>query len=436
MLLIYTHKKSNRLLYTLEFIFKEHFKVPYQVTVNALEFKNYMGPKLNYSMEDFSIDTFDIFPVLLMFQEDVTEHKIEVSEWDGVKIFYRVGKGDLPFDIIAATFFMISRYEEYLYANRDRFGRYDPRNSLAWKNKFLYEPVANIWLNRFGKLLTERFPDFKIEMPEYKFIPTIDIDNAFAYLHKGFLRTTGGILMNMLKTRFHNFGRRLKVILGMKKDPYDTYEKINEIHDKYSLKPHIFFLLGNYGGFDRALSPLNKHFRKLIQSFTERAKVGMHASFASFSDVKRLKEEAEHLDEITNQEIVSNRFHFVKFEMPDSLNNLIDIGINNDFSMGYASRSGFRAGYAGSFKFFDLRKNISTNLRIYPFQLMDATLRFYTKDTPDVAFEKCKEIIDKIKSVNGTLITVWHNESLSGIAPWKGWDELYEKVVSYAVNSD
>lgn len=436
MLLIYTHKKSNRLLYTLDFIFKEHMKIPYEVTVDADHFKGYMGPKINYSMENFSDKTFNVFPVLLLFQGDVTEHKIEVKEWEGVKVFYNVNKGDLPFDVFAATFFMISRYEEYLYANCDRFGRYDPRNSLAWQNNFLYEPVVNIWLNRLSKKLVEWFPELKIESQKYQFIPTIDIDNAFAYLHKGFLRTVGGILMNMIKSRFHNFGRRLRVILALQKDPYDTYDRINEIHDKYGLKPHFFFLLGNYGGNDRSLSPQNKHFRSLIQSYVERAKVGMHASFASFSDSKRLKEEVEYLDEITGQEIVANRFHFVKFEMPESFNNLIKIGIKNDFSMGYASRSGFRAGYAGSFKFFDLRKNETTNLRIYPFQLMDATLRFYTKHTPEIALQKCKDIIDKIKSVDGTLITIWHNESLSGIAPWKGWDTLYEKVVDYAVKDD
>jgi hypothetical protein len=436
MLLIYTHKKSNRLLYALDFIFKEHMQLSYEVTVDADEFRKHIGPKLNYSMENFPEESFDIFPVLLMFQEDVTEHQIEVSEWDGVKIFYKVSKGDLPFDIIAATFFMITRYEEYLYANHDRFGRYDPRNSIAWKSKFLYEPVVNIWLNKFAKILLEKYPDLNVLNPEYKFIPTIDIDNAYAYLHKGFLRTLGGIFVNMLRNRFHNFKRRMNVLMGLRKDPYDTYDKIDAIHQKYNLVPHFFFLLGNYGGFDRALSPHNKYFKELIQSYAEKAKVGMHASYASFTDTKRLKEEVDLLDDITGQEIISNRYHFVKFEMPDSYNRLLDIGIKSDFSMGYASRSGFRAGYAGSFKFFDLRKNQTTNLRVYPFQLMDATLKFYAKYTPDVALERCKEIIDKIKAVNGTLITVWHNESLCGIPPWKGWEDLYEEVVKYAVNKE
>src|SRR6056297_1959183 len=214
-------------------------------------------------MENFKDNSLNIFPVLLLFQEDVTEHQVVVKEWDGVKVFYNVNKGDFPFDVFAATFFMISRYEEYLYAKKDRFGRYDPRNSLAWKNKFLYEPVVNIWINRFTDKLKKRFPELETKEQHYEFQPTIDVDNAYAYLHKGFIRTTGGLAMNMLRHKFHNFGHRLRVLSGKETDPYNTFDKINKIHEKYVLKPYIFFLLGNYGGFDRAVSPNNRHIRSL-----------------------------------------------------------------------------------------------------------------------------------------------------------------------------
>ena len=436
MLTIYTHKKSNRLLYTLDFIFKERFDVDYKVTTDANEFRAELGPRLNYSMDNFKDNSLNIFPVLLLFQEDVTEHQVVVKEWDGVKVFYNVNKGDFPFDVFAATFFMISRYEEYLYAKKDRYGRYDPRNSLAWKNEFLYEPVVNIWLNRLGDALKDRFPDLPLKKASYSFQPTIDVDNAWAYLHKGFLRTAGGLAMNMVQQRFHNYGHRLKVLMGMEPDPYDNYDEIDRIHAKYGLKPYIFFLLGNYGGYDRAVSHKNKLFRQLVHNYSEKAIVGIHASFASSQNSRHLAEEIEAMDEITEKEVRCNRFHYIKFKMPDSYEKLIEQGITKDFSMGYPSRPGFRAGYAGSFKFFNLKANKTTNLRIYPFHLMDATLNFYSKHNPHEAYAKCEEIIDKVKDVGGTLMTVWHNESFSDISPWKGWDTIYERMVDYAVPKD
>lgn len=437
MITIYTHKVSTRLEYTLNFILKEYFGIDFTIETDAVRFRDSEGAKINYSMDDFGgtlqNKAFHIFPTLLLFQEDLTEHQITVKEWEGVKIFYPVTKGDLPFDIFAATFFLISRYEEYLYAKRDRFDRYDPRNSIAWKNGFLYEPVVNIWLNKFGKLLKSHFPNIAIKQPKYTFQPTIDIDNAWAYLHKGFFRTAGGLAMNMVRGGFVNIDKRLKVLLRMKKDPFDTYETIDYIHEKYNLKPNIFFLMGNYGGNDKSVSPMNKSFQNLIRRYNEISHVGVHASFSSNNNYSQLTEEIGFLNEIIGSEVLSNRFHFIKIKMPASYENLIDNGITHDYSMGYASRLGFRAGFAGQFYFFNLRTNSATNLRIHTFQLMDATLNFYNKLTPSQAFEKSAEIIDKVKNVNGELTTVWHNESLSGINPWKGWGELYEKVVEYAL---
>ncbi len=433
MLNVYTHKKSHRLIFILDFILKEQLGLSYEITTNAKTFRSHVGPKINYSMEKFEDNPLHVFPVLLLFQEDVTEHQIEVDEWNGVNIFYKVKKGDFPFDIFAASFFMITRYEEYLYAKKDRFGRYDPRNSIAWKNKFLYEPIVNIWINRFTEKLIKHYPELEIKEQKYEFQPTIDVDNAFAYLHKGFLRTAGGLTMNMLRYKFHNFGHRLRVLMGKEADPYDNFDKINQIHEKYNLKPYIFFLLGNYGGFDRAVSPHNSHFRKLISEYKDRAHVGIHASYASSITPKHLKEEIEALEDILEDHVLHNRFHFIKYKMPDSYERLILNDIQNDFTMGYASRPGFRAGFAGSYKYFNLKTNTATNLRIHPFQIMDATLNFYSKHTPDEAYKKAIELIDKVKAVKGKLYTVWHNESLSGISPWKGWENLYEKIIDYAV---
>ena len=39
---------------------------------------------------------------------------------------------------------------------------------------------------------------------------------------------------------------------------------------------------------------------------------------------------------------------------------------------------------------------------------------------------KCTE---EVKEVNGTFITLFHNESVSGNGRWRGWNKLYENLL-------
>jgi hypothetical protein len=45
--------------------------------------------------------------------------------------------GDLPFDPLAATFYLVSRYEEYLPFIPDEHGRFPAKQSFAFSNGFL-----------------------------------------------------------------------------------------------------------------------------------------------------------------------------------------------------------------------------------------------------------------------------------------------------------
>ena len=100
--------------------------------------------------------------------------------------------------------------------------------------------------------------------------------------------------------------------------------------------------------------------------------------------------------------------------------------------MGYASEIGFRAGICSSFLFYDLDNEQSTSLRIHPFVVMDATLRFYMKIQPAEVFSYISPLVREVKAVNGTFISIWHNETISNKKPWEGWQDVYEEVVKIA----
>src|SRR5690606_25847666 len=114
------------------------------------------------------------------------------------------------------------------------------------------------------ELLTSQFPEITFPEPTFNFTPTIDIDNAYAYKYKGFLKNGIKLTTDLFTFNFKNFSDRIKVLARIKEDPYDSYEKQAEIHEKYNLTPIYFFLLGNGSAYDRNLSPKNPYLRKLI----------------------------------------------------------------------------------------------------------------------------------------------------------------------------
>ena len=69
---------------------------------------------------------------------------------------------------------------------------------------------------------------------------------------------------------------------------------------------------------------------------------------------------------------------------------------------------------------------------VYPFQVMDGTLNHYKKFSVLEALETMSLLINEVKKVNGTFISLWHNESLGEMREWEGWRVVYQQLLSLA----
>ena len=124
--------------------------------------------------------------------------EIVISEWKGLPVFFQTtSDSDLPFDIFAASFFLVSRYEEYLEFAPDEYGRFQASSSLAFKNGFLEKPIVDLWAKELAKAFLKRFPTLVFRRNEYKALLTIDTDQPFAYLGKNLFRSIGGLLRDL-----------------------------------------------------------------------------------------------------------------------------------------------------------------------------------------------------------------------------------------------
>ena len=428
MILIYSHKLTPRLNYIFKTIFSDILQANIVFTDSIEEFENSERVKINYSTTPLNSGLFFQSSTLL-FETGIKEQTINIFEFEGNKCFFKVGKdSQFPFDPFAASFYLISRYEEYLPHINDKDERFLASESLAFQNNFLAVPVINYWINEIEKRITNNFPDFQFKKRTFKFISTIDIDNAYAYRHKGFIRIIGGLLKSLLKE--HNFIERLKVILGLLPDPYDTYNYQHQIHKKLHIAPIYFFLLGDYGLNDKNIPVKNKAFISLIKSIYDYYEVGIHPSYASNYNLKTLSTELKRLQTITHRKTTKSRQHFLKLNFPNTYRNLLDNNIQADYTLGYSEKNGFRASICNPFYFYDIDTEVETKLKLYPFTLMDATYQYYEKSSPEIATIQIKELMQNVKDVQGTFISVWHNESLSDEGIWKGWKKVYEQMLN------
>ncbi|NOX45479.1 MAG: hypothetical protein GXO89_00695 [Chlorobi bacterium] len=434
MVLIHTHKTTNRIKFIFNLFFKDLLNVDFEITSKTEDFEAFEGTKFSYGKTQINDELFFASGNIL-FERGIASQQISLIDFNGSKAFFQVyNKASvLEFDPFAAAFYLVSRYEEYLPYRKDNYGRYSVEESLAHKSGFLQKPLVNQWALHIGKLLMEKYPGFQFPGTKYKFVPTIDIDAAWAYKHKGFFRILGGLFNAALHLDFRNVADRLSVLGGFKKDPFDTFTYQFNLQKKHKLKPIYFILFAEYGFNDKNIPVQNRQFQTLIKSIADYAEVGIHPSYGSHESPKKLRKEVESLSKVLNREITKSRQHFLKLLMPTTYRNLINLDITDDYSMGFAGQPGFRAGICSPFNFYDLDLDIETHLRIHPFTMMEGTLRDYMGLEPEKAMEYIKDLIKEVKAVNGTFISLWHNESLGNEGRWKGWQKVYEEMIKEAL---
>jgi hypothetical protein len=391
-----------------------------------------IGIKLNYSNNE-NLDGLLLKPHRLLFESNLQMQHPDVFEWDSLKVFFKVENSFLPFDIFAASFYLVSRYEEYLPGKRDRYQRFLSRNSLANLNRFLEKPLVNCWALKMAKIIEEKYEGYTFHRSNFSYLPTIDIDNAWAFKNKGFFRQLFSTFKDVSKVRLKQISQRFSVILRLKKDPFDNYEFIHETIRKYNLHPKFFVLLNKKGRYDRSLSHKNRNYRRLIHSLSKWGEVGIHPSYMSNKENHQLEKEIKRLESILGQKVKSSRQHFLKISFPKTFRRLIENGIETDFTMGFASRPGFRASICTPHFFFDILDDKQTTLKIVPFQVMDVTLLNYRNMNAEEALNKIKALMKETAAVGGTFVSLWHNESLSGLENWKGWREVYTEMTQLAV---
>ncbi|SHJ74888.1 DUF7033 domain-containing protein [Pseudozobellia thermophila] len=423
MLLIYSHKITPRLTYVMRQIFTRVLGVEIAFTTKVEDFIKHTEAKITYTKQPLQNEFF-IRSNDLLFEQGINDLTISVREWDGVPCFFSAGeRSNIPFDIFSASFYLLSRYEEYLPHVKDIHGRFPPKESLAFINGFLHLPVVDIWAHKMFGLLQDRFPELQRKAKTYKYTSLIDVTSSHSYAHRGFVRSLAGLAYDIGSLRLKRVPERIKVWFYPDKDPYDNFDFLVDLHKQYGVKSIFFFQFATYSTYDKNVSPNHNKFRHLIKSIADYSKIALAASYSSFDNVDLLKKERKNLAGVINRTIEASRMRYNRIHLPQTYRNLIEAEFTDDYTMGYTHEIGFRAGTSFPFYFYDISLEIQQPIRIHPFAVHDYAL-VNLKSKKEI-YDKVYRLYDQVKKVDGHFISVFSNELIGNGSNKIDWKDLY-----------
>lgn len=429
--MVYVDNVTSRVEYLFKFLLTSILGIDISFTSEIETFIDHRTQKISYTRYHLRSGLFFEAHSSLLFERGIRDNMdLHIEFVDGIPYFFKTSAAcTMGFDIFAASFYLMSRYEEYLPYVPDGHHRFPARVSLAYKKGFIRKPIIDIWAMRLLEVLKKHFPDLNPPQRSFKFINLFSVSKVWTYRGMGVLRNIAGSLEDLLCSDFKALSQRAATIFGKCRDPFDTYDDIINYHKKYKLCTILFFLVGRYDMYDRNVSIYHPDFRRLIKYMADDVKVGWYSSYASTYNPHLLVEEKKCMEGILYYPVTRSLQYFVKLHLPDTYRNLIELDIEEDYSMGFPDHIGFRAGTCTPFLFYDLKNDALTPLKLFPFSASISALKHYMKLSKKEIQQELLNLMREVKAVQGTYIFIMNNKVLSQDLAEEGWRAIYETLL-------
>ena len=340
----------------------------------------------------------------------------------------------LDADIIASTYFLVSRYEEWVNdKERDEHGRFPGKSSLPYKAGCINRAIVD----EYGYYLREKLRSTGISLPENKaaikkIYLTHDVDEPF------FCRSWRNVLRETLKG-----GKPLKALQykfgALANDLYYTFpwlfnenDKLKSVLGDTHCEVITFFKSGGNTIQDKpTYNLLSKDLKSLFALCeSHRVQIGLHSSYQAGLTPSLVAHEKECLERATGKTVVFNRHHFLSSREPKDMLALCEAGITHDFSIGYADVAGFRLGTSKPVKWINPENKEVTPLTLHPLTIMECSLSDpkYMGLSYDEAIAYTNGLIMQVRKHNGELVLLWHNSSIADKADYQ--KQLYTDLIN------
>jgi len=372
----------------------------------------------------------------LGFEVHIIENLIPVIYGDN-NFHLEVNQGliHLPIDVLGSAFFMLTRYEEILFSNRDEHGRFPARASLAFQEDFLDRPIVDEYVEILWACMKRLWPGLERKHRSYQIFLSHDVDGPLGAVDKPWRLVLRNVAGDLVKRHDVNLAiRRIaaKYLGNCDIDPCNTFDFIMDASEQYGLKSAFYFKAGSTNSrFDDKYSLEMPFARALMLRIHERGhEIGLHPSYDAHKDFGRLKAEFELLLDTAEglnikQERWGARQHYLRWDNPSTWQNWEEAGLNYDATLGFVDHGGFRCGTCHEFPVFNLRTSKVLQLRERPLVAMDMTLVERMALRPEQVLEWIERTSDAVRRHNGTFSLLWHNSCLEQL--WQ--KQLYLKIL-------
>ena len=360
------------------------------VTSSIEEFVAHNGPKFSYSKRSLGNELF-FYSSSLLIDQGIQDVSINVLETEKHPVFFKVtGESAMTFDVFAASFYLITRYEEYLPHLKDDLGRFQYQESLAFKNDFLDKPLIDIWIVELIKILDKKF-DMTIQNKKIKknIIPILEVTEAYEFIHKSIFSSFLQAMILIWKLNLKNFIIQIKVLLRIKDDPYLNYDYVIDHFKKLKIDFLSFFRFTQHSMDIYSVSIFNSSHRLLIKSISDKIPLGLLASFFAQKNISILKDEMNNLTKLIHRNSQKIRLNLGILSISEIYPMLVQNEVLEDYSMGYIDKVGFRASTSIPFYYYDLVNEVQSPLKIYPIAITQFALRSLSIEN---AFKKIKSL--------------------------------------------
>lgn len=392
-ILIYVPKITPRINYTFRQVCKRILGANINFTTKIETFISYKGIKFSYASQRLGNEVY-IQSHGLLEEQGVNDVEITVTEWEGEPYFFKTSlQSDIPFDIFSASFYLMTRYEEYLPHVKNKKGDFPATESLGYQHNFLKKPIIDIWMVKFSEILKEKFDKFDMPGNSIDIQVNIGVEKAFKYRKLGISRSFIGFCSDIFQLKFKNIFIRLKTWFKPHSDPYDVYDDLVKFKSTNNFGMDFMFQLGNYSLYTKNINFRKRIYKKLIKSMGDYCEIGLMPSFEAINDIEVLKTEIKRFEYIANHELKSVMIKNHSINFPDFYVNLDKTEISKDFSMGYYDHIGFRAGTCTPYLFYDLNLEQASPIELRPYF-------FNSKSIKNSTLEELKSTIHTHKNLN------------------------------------
>lgn len=340
-------------------------------------------------------------------------------------------------DIFASSYFMLSRWEEYVNHTRDTHNRFPAYASLAYKFGFLDRPVVNEYVEMLKNMLRYLDPSLKYKKYEYKIFVTCDVDLAFEPALHHVLWFARRFVGDLLKRR--DFKKSLRTVRNFITGIDEYYQNIFyiiDINEKLNNKVAFYFIphITN-PKYDPPMDLDSDGIRNLIEIICKRGcEVGIHPGYDTYNNEANFKKSAEKFFSVlsnlkVDQQKYGGRQHFLRWD--SSITPLLwdKAGFYCDSTLSYADRAGFRCGVCWEFPIYDYLNRRRLKIKERPLIAMDVSIigkQYEGLGYTEKALTRFLFLKQICKKYSGIFTLLWHNTFFENNSAYK----IYEEVLS------